>query len=377
MTLKAYQYRLYPNSGQADLIWRHANHNRGLYNRMLALRMRYYKIYGKGPSDRQIQDHVVKLKRRPATAWLAEVNSQSLLATLGNLSQAYSSFFKGKTKFPRFKSKRSNWHSYANPQKVQVLDGFIKLPKIGLVKAKIHRDFEGKIKTCTVKISPTGKFTISVLVDDGREVPVPTTIQASQSMGLDMGIKVFLADSAGGFVDNPRHLNQKLEKLAKAQRMMARKKKGSKSRARQRLVVARLHEQVANCRKDFLHQVSARLVRENQTTIFCEDLAVKNMSRNPKLARHILDAGWSKFFEILAYKQADLGKNLVRINRFLPSTQQCRQCGHKHSAITLSDRTFDCPNCGHTEDRDTHSAKQIRQFGLLANIGMGLEQPSP
>ena len=169
---KAYQYRLYPNQAQENLIWKHVNHNRGLYNHLLALCIRYYRMHNKSLSKRRLQDHIVKLKKLEKYAWLNEVNSQSLLATNEHLNGAYQRFFKGLARFPRFKSKRSNWHSYANPQYVQVAKGHIKLPKIGWIKAKVHRDFEGKIKTCTVNL-PTGKFTISVLVEDGREAPIP------------------------------------------------------------------------------------------------------------------------------------------------------------------------------------------------------------
>lgn len=349
------------------------NHNRGLYNKLLALSCRYYKFFGKSPSKRKLQDHIVKLKKRSKYAWLKEVNSQSLLVTLENLDNAYRNFFSGRAKFPRFKSKRSNWHSYANPQHTEVCfnGSKIKLPKIGWVNAKLHRAFTGKIKTSTVRITPSGKIMVSILVEDGQERPVATTINAQEAIGIDLGLKDFVITSDGRTFENKRHLKHKLQALNKQQRILSRKKKGSISRKMQRLKIAKLHEGVANARKDNHHKISHTLVSENQTTLFVEDLAVKNMVKNRKLARHIADAGWSQFLNFLAYKQANQGKNLISINRFMPSSKACLKCDEKNESLTLADRFFVCPSCGHAEDRDIHAAKNIKRFGLAQELGSG------
>jgi len=373
MTLKAYQYSISPNTEQQFQLWQHFNHNRGVWNRMLALKSRYYRMFGKSLSKRQLQDHLIKLKKRPAFAWLKQVNSQSLLATLNHLDTAYSNFFKGIAKFPRFKSKCSNWHSYANPQHTEVDfdSGKVKLPKIGWVKAKLHREFVGKVKTSTVKISPSGKFTVSILVDDGKVLPDAIIIEPEYAIGIDLGIKDFVITSRGKTYENKRLLDKQLHQLNKLQRILSRKKKGSASRNKQRIKVAKLHEHVANSRKDYAHKVSAELVSESQTTIFCEDLAVKNLLRNKKLSRHIANIGWSQFLNFLSYKMKESSKNLIRINRFKPSSRECRICHSKHENLKLSDRNFECPYCGHTEDRDIHAAKNILRFGLEQELGSG------
>lgn len=342
---------------------------------MLALKSRYYRVFGKSLSKRHLQDHLVKLKKRPAFAWLKQVNSQSLLATLDHLDTAYKAFFTGKTKFPRFKSKRANWHSYANPQHTEVdfEQGKVKLPKIGWVKARLHREFIGKIKTSTVKLSPSGKYTVSVLVDDGKALPDATTIEPEHAIGIDLGIKDFVITSEGKIHENKRFLDKHLYQLKKQQRILSRKKKGAVSRNKQRIQVAKRHEHVANSRKDYAHKVSAELVSENQTTIFCEDLAVKNLLRNKKLSRHIANVGWSQFLDFLSYKMKLSAKNLIRIGRFQPSSRECRVCHSKHQHLTLSDRIFVCSNCGHTENRDIHAAKNILRFGLEQELGSGSE----
>lgn len=375
MTLKAYQYRMYPSQPQLDLIWKHVNHNRGLYNKLLALSCRYYKIFGRSVSKRRLQDHIVKLKKRPYYAWLKEVNSQSLLATLEHLDAAFSNFFSGRTKFPRFKSKRCHWHSYANPQHTEVSfeEGKIKLPKIGWIKAKLHRIFQGKIKTSTVKIAPSGKITVSILVEDGYNLPTPTTVVPNETIGIDLGIKDFVITSDGVKFANKRHLSRKLRKLSKQQKILSRKRKKSHSRQKQQRKVAKLHEAVANARKDYHHKVSHTLVSDNQTTIVVEDLAVKNMIKNRRLSRHIADVGWGQFVNFLRYKQAYQGKNLLAINRFKPSSKECRMCHMKNELLSLSDRVFVCPNCGHTEDRDIHASHNIKRFGLESVLTSGSE----
>ncbi len=371
MTLKAYKFKIIPNTAQTELLFKHFGHNRFVWNWALGLKTRYYRRFGQGLSKRRIQDQLVKKKKREKYAWLTQVNSQSLLATLDNLDKAYSAFFKGCAKFPRFKSKKSNWHSYQNPQHTDINfeTNQVKLPKLGLVKAKLHREFSGKIKTSTVKCSPSGKYTISILVDDGLNLPDKTTIEPAFSLGIDLGIKDFAICSDGEVFENKRHLNQWLKKLNQQQRVFSRKKKNSISRTKQRIRVAKLHEKVSNVREDYCHFVSNKVVSENQaTTLFIEDLHIKGLIRNRKLSRHISDVAWGKFLQQLEYKCDWNGKNLIKIGRFMPSSKTCSCCSEIKHNLTLSDRVFECSYCGTVIDRDLNAAINIRDFGLKQEL---------
>lgn len=384
MTLKAYKYKIKPNKTQVEQLSQAFGHNRFVWNWALAIKQRYYRRFGQGLSKRRLQDQLVKKKKQSKFEWLNQVNSQSYLATLDSLDKAYNAFFKGRAKHPRFKSKKSNWHAFQNPQHTQVdfETGLVKLPKIGRVKAKLHREFTGKIKTSTVKISPSGKYSVSILVDDEKALPDATTIEADLSLGIDLGIKDLAICSDGKVFDNQRHLNKWLKKLHQQQRVLSRKKQNSTSRTKQRLKVARLHERVSNVRKENLHQVSHSLVCENQaTTLFLEDLNVKGLIRNKKLSRHIADVAWSEFVRQLEYKCAWLGKNLVKIDRFYPSSKTCSCCGEIKQNLTLSDRVYECEHCDTVIDRDLNAAINIKQHGLkqaLESVGTtGVVKCSP
>ena len=367
MTLKAYQYSLKPTKAQADLFVLSFGHNRFVWNWALALKSRYYRRFGQSLSKRQLQDQLVKKKNRDRYAWLYQVNAQSYLATLDHLDQAFSDFFNGKKKYPRFKSKSSHWHGYQNPQHTDVdfEQGCVKLPKIGWVKATLHRPFEGKIKTSTVKLTPRGRYRVSILVDDGLDLPVPSTIEPDFTVGVDLGIKSLAVASDGTVIENTRPLQAALVTLKKEQRILSRQKKGSKARAKQRLIVAKCHEKVANVRKHLLHQVSNHLVSKNQATSICiEDLHVKGLIRNKKLSRHIADVAWGELIRQFEYKCAWQGKNLITIDRFYPSSKTCSCCGGIEPDLTLSDRWYACDHCGMEMDRDLNAAINIKQQGL-------------
>ena len=221
-----------------------------------------------------------KRKKQPKFAWLNEVNAQSYLATLDNLDKA---FFKGNAKHSRFKSKKSNWHSYQNPQHIELdtKNNRIKIPKIGWVKCKVHRMVKGNIKTCTIKLHPSGKFTVSVLFDTQEILPDKTFLDTDKIIGLDLGIKAFVACSDQTVFENPQFLEQTLKKLNRHQRILSRKQKGSNNRSKQRLKVAKLHEKVSHQRNDYLHQITHKLVCESQAVGFViEDLNVKGLIQN-------------------------------------------------------------------------------------------------
>jgi putative transposase len=367
MTLKAFKYRIYPNSEQVELINQHFGHARYIFNWSLALRQRYYRMFGKTLSKRHIQDRLVWKKDQDKWSWLKDVNSQSLLASLMHMDTAYANFFRGNTAFPRFKSKYSGWQSFQAPQhaKVDFDDNAIHLPKLKWVKARLHRQFEGKVKTVTLKRSPSGKFYASVLVETTDAIPEKDTVSEDRTVGIDLGLNKFATFDNGDVVDNPKFLNHQLATLRRQQRILSRKKKGSGNYARQKRLVARFHERVANARENFNHQVTSHLADKNHaTTIVLEDLMVKGMVRNKKLARHISDTAWGQFRRFMEYKTEWSGKNLVFIDRFYPSSKTCSSCGHIDRSLLLEDRTYDCPACDLALDRDHNAAINIKREGL-------------
>ena len=226
------------------------------------------------------------------------------------------------------------------------------------------------MKTVTIKRSPSGKYFASVLVDDDLVDPVPAIIERENTIGLDLGLTEFLIDSEGNKTENPRILRASLVRLAVEQKKFARKKKGSTNRARQKRKVSIIHERVANRRYDFIHQVTARLADKNHaTTIAVEDLNIKGMVKNHKLARAIQDAGWGMLLTTLEYKCRWNGKNLIRIGRFQPSSKLCNGCGHKMESMPLSVREWECPSCYSVNDRDINAARNIRDIGLADSLG--------
>ena len=359
----ATKYRLYPNAEQSVLMAKHFGCVRWLYNKGLELKTEAWTERKENLSRFDIQAHLPIWKKDEETAWLKEVNSQSLQASLVSLDMAYTRFFKLKKGFPRFKSKHDNRQSFQVPQAGGVGKDFVKIPKVGEIKAVISRPVRGKIKTITISKTPTGKFFASILCDDGRELPPKLQVTEAGTIGIDLGIKDFAVLSTGERIANPRNLKWALRMLARAQRRLSRRVKGSKNRSKQRCRVARVHEQVANRRKDFLHKTTTKLVRDNQTDTFAiEDLAVENMMQNNRLAKAISDAGWREFRRQLEYKAERAGKNVIVIGRFEPSSKSC-SCGIVNKKLKLSDRVWTC-SCGTTHDRDLLAANNIKRFAL-------------
>jgi putative transposase len=370
--LKAYRYSLRPNRDQIDLLNKHFGHTRHVYNWALGLRQKHYAETGQTLSMKVFFDGLVTDKRGDKP-WLGEVNSQSLQMALRNLDTAYTNFFEGRAKLPKFKSRKDGWQSFHCPQFVMVdfAAGRIKLPKISPIRAFLHREFDGRIKTVTIKRSPTGHYFASVLVDDGLNLPAAQPVTFGETIGLDVGINHYLIDSDGTKVENPKYLKASLARLAVEQRKLSRKKKSSHNREKQKRVVARVHERVANRRRDFIHQLTARLVNKNQVTGYAvETLNIKGMLRNKKLARTIADCAWSRFIDTLQYKCDWSGKTLLPINRFVPSSKTCSCCHHKMPALPLSVRDWHCPECGAQHDRDINAAINIKHFALADTAGL-------
>jgi putative transposase len=378
--MRAYKFRIYPNAEQKHLMEKHFGCVRHVYNWGLELKDKHYKenhgstglTNQKSLSKSELQGLLVQSKKEDKP-WLKEVNSQSLLSALLHLETAFINFFKGRAKFPRFKSKYASSQSYQCPQHVRVdfEFGLLYLPKFKTgIKTKFHRHFKGEIKTVTVKRKPSGKYEVSILVDEVKEAVPSAPIVLEQTLGIDLGLTHFLIDSEGIKVDNPRLLKQALERLSKAQKILSRKVKGSKNRRKQKFKVALIHEHVANSRLDFLHKVSAGLVYKNHATSFAlEDLNIKGMVKNRKLSRVITDVSWGKFMELLNYKSLWFGKNVLHMGRFEASSKVCNQCLHRIESLPLSVRYWDCPACGAALDRDINAAKNIRRIAIADALG--------
>ena len=373
--LKAYKYRLYPNSKQALAFEQHFGCVRFVYNWALALQKRYYAMFGKSLSRIQIQSQLVKKKKTGKFAWLNEVNSQSLLNALLNVHTAFTNFFKSRAKFPRFKSKKIPQRSYQCPQhcSVNFEQGIINLPKIKGIKTIFSREFIGNIKTVTITKTATGKYHASVLVENTDILPTPTTIEPSLTVGIDLGISHLLNLSDGSKFDNPKHLAKASKRLSAQQKIFARKQKQSKNHQKQKLAVARIYQKVRNQRLDLHHKITHKLICENQATSYAlEDLGVKNMVKNRKLAKAINDVGLGQFVTLLTYKANWHGKNILKVNRFFASSKICSHCHHKLDSLPLSVRNWTCPSCQTYHDRDINASNNIRKQALADALGLSV-----
>ena len=361
---KSYKFRLYPNLEQRILFEKTFGCSRFIWNQMLADKIAYYKETGEF------------LKNTPAQykiqfPWLKEVDSLALANVQLNLNKAYKSFFQSRFGFPKFKSKKVAQSYQTNNQKgtIALLDGEVKLPKVGWVKVKAHRQVKGVIKSATISKTATGKYFISILCEE-EILPLPKT---DSTLGIDLGLKNFAILSTGDKIENPRFLVSLSKKLAREQRILSRrgllaKKKGvklseSSNYQKQKLKVARLHEKIAHQRKDFLHKLSTNLIK-NHDVICVEDLASRNLMKNHHLARAIGDASWTEFVRQLHYKVDWYGKKIVTISRWFPSSQLCSSCGVVSGKKSLSIREWTCENCGIHHDRDINASLNILKEGL-------------
>jgi putative transposase len=364
MRHQAVKVRLYPTTEQQEILAQHFGCARWWWNHALNLCIETYQATGKGLKQSALNAFLPKLKKQEDTEWLSECYSQVLQATTLNLVTAYKNFFEGRAKYPRFKAKK-NKQSIQYPQSVKVVDGCLKFPgRVAKVKAKIHRPIEGKIKTVTVSMTPSGKYFASVLTEvEGDE---PPTNANGKVVGIDLGLKDFAIVNDGVKTSkfaNPRHLAKHERNLARKQRKLDRKEKGSKSRDKSRKRVARVHERVSNVRQDYLHKLSKKLVDENQV-IVVESLNSKGMVRNHKLAASISDVGWGMFVNFLSYKLEKEGKVLVEIDRWFPSSKLCSNCHYQVDEMPLEVRSWNCPSCGAHHDRDGNASANIRAEGI-------------
>ena len=358
---KGIKFRIYPNREQQNLINQTLGCCRLIYNRGLAMRNEAYEN-GQKIGYSQTSAMLTELKRGEDFAFLNVVDSIALQQSLRDLDRGFTNFFQKRAAHPTFKSKHNRHQSYRTINQgdnIRIVGKYIKLPKLGLVKIRQSMEV-GKINNVTIEHTPTGKY-FAVLNVEFEPQPRPNN---GGMIGIDVGIKVFYSDSNGHDVPNPKYLEKSMRKLIREQRKLSRKQKGSNNRNKQRRKVALVHEKIANQRNDFLQQQSTMLIRENQT-ICMEDLKVKNMMRNHKLAQHIGSASWSKFFDMLTYKAAWYGNDVVKVPTMYPSSQTCSCCGDKNPLVkNLAVRIWECPNCHAVHKRDSNASINILNKGL-------------
>ena len=367
--LKAYKYRLYPNKEQKEQIGKTFGCCRFIYNQMLAKRINDYKQENKSMSKIDMNNYCNRVMKKEFE-WLKEVDKWALTNSIYNLDEAYKNFFRRIKQgqgvgFPKFKSKKNNRNSYktnfSNGNiKVDFTNNKIQLPKLKWVKAKVHREFVGVIKSATISHTPSGKYFVSILVDT-ENVQLP---KLNTKVGIDLGLKDFAITSDGEVFDNPKWLRKQEQKLKKAQRNLSRKKKGSKNREKARIEVAKIHEKIANQRKDYLHKISSYITNENQVIVI-EDLKVSNMMGNHKLAKAIGEVSWYEFRTMLEYKCEWKGRQLIIAPTNYASSQLCSNCGNKSQQTKdLSCRTYVCEKCGMILDRDINASINLLKLAM-------------
>ena len=365
---KAYKYRLYPNKEQAVLINKTFGCIRFVYNQMLAARKNIYEQYKDDKEVLKQQKYPLPADYKKEFPWLKEVDSLALANAQQNLNRAYNNFFRDKSVgFPKFKSKHRDRRSYTtNNQKgtIRLTDSkTIRLPKLQDVRIKMHRPLpqNATIKSATISQTPTGKYYIAILLEYEVEIE-PVTPRAETTIGLDYSSRALYVDSEINRPDYPKYYRQAEAKLKREQRKLSKRKRGGKNRAKQRLKVAKLHEKVANQRKDFLHQQS-RQIANAYDVVAIEDLNMRGLAQTLNLGKSTYDNGFGMLKTFLAYKLAEQGKHLIIIDKWYPSSKLCHICKQENKQLTLAERNWTCPHCGAELDRDKNAAINIKNEG--------------
>jgi putative transposase len=363
--LKAFKYKLSPTKEQSVLLNKHIGASRFVYNLSLEVKQMAWAGNKVNLSCFALHSQLKDLKTE--CEWLKEINSQSLQQSITNLDKAYTAFFKGQNSFPKFK-KKSNGGTFNVPQNVSLENGKLIIPKFKKgIEIILHRPIKGVIRQATISKTPTGKYFVSILCETGDAIKPKAKIKENTTIGIDLGLKTYIVSSDGKEFDNPKFLRKAQSKLKYVQRKYS-KYKGK--RTKQKLAI--FHEKVANQRKDFLHKTSSELIK-NHDSLAIEDLNVKGMLANHKLAQSISDAGWSSFVTMLEYKADWYGKNILKIGRFEPSSKLHANCGYINKELTLSDREWTCPKCSEVVLRDVNAAINIKSFALR-NILSGTDR---
>ena len=368
--LRGYKYRIYPTEEQQELLAKHFGCVRFVYNWALDTKSRAWKDEQRSVSCSSL---IVQLASdlKVNNEWLSEVNSQSLQYSIRQMDAAYQNFFKKNAKFPNFKKKfgvqRCN---FPQNNRADFRHGLLEIMKFrgkNAIRCKFHRRFYGELKRVTIIKECDGRYYATCLVEDSF-TPLPQKkVLRETAIGIDTGLTHFATLSTGEKIASPKMSKNASLRLARLQRSLSRKKKGSSNYAKAKLHIARLHSKVAHRRSDFLHKLTYRLTHENQVSCICvEDLNVKGMMKNHHLAYSIADAGLGEFYRQLAYKCEWYGVAYRVIDRFAPSSKLCHHCGYRMNKMPLSVRRWTCPKCGTHHDRDINAAKNIKELGLMA-----------
>jgi putative transposase len=366
MTQRAFKYRFYPTPEQETLLRRTIGCTRLVYNRALAARTEAWYERQERVGYVESSAMLTNWKKEDELSFLNEVSCVPLQQGLRHLQKAFGNFWAGRAKYPTFKKKRNGGSAEFTKSAFKFKDGQVFIAKsaepLPIVWSRNLPDCAVP-STITVKLSPAGRWTVSLLVDVEIE-PLP---ESPNQIGIDLGITSLVALSTGEKVANPKGFKAKRRKLRKAQKALSRKVKGSNNRHKARLKVAKVHAEISDARQDFLHKLTTRLVRENQT-IAVEDLAVKNMVKNRKLSQAISDASWGELVRQLEYKCDWYGRDFIKIDRWFPSSKRCGHCGHVVEKLPLNIREWICPKCGTVHDRDVNAAKNILAAGLAVSV---------